>query len=166
METYNFKKRNLTASPHLFGLIGVAAGIFIIISPSFLASGSSVEKTIVVGVMALVIGLIIVTSYGGTLIDFGTKGVKEYFVFCGYRTGRWEPLPPIEKVKVVATSFRSTNTPNGISPTLSGKVTEYKVLLYSDNPTPTFSFIYTKEDEAKTKAQQIAKGLDVELEVG
>lgn len=164
METYNFKKLSYSSSPHLFGLIGIGAGLLIIASPLFLSSGSSLEKTIIVGAVAVVIGLIIVTSYSGTLIDLSGKRVMEYFVFCGYRTGKWESLPSIQKVKMVATSFKSVNTPNGISPTLSGKVTEYKVLLYADAPTPELSFSYSKEDKARERAQLIASQLDVELE--
>lgn len=165
MDTFNFKNRNFSSSPHLFGLIALAAGLFVCISPLFLSGSSSTEKVILVGTIVTVIGLIILTSYSGTLIDFSEKRVKEYSIFCGFQNGDWQAIPEIRKVKVINANFKSSNTPNGISPTLSGQVTEYKVLLYGSAPTPVTSFIYKREDQALENAKLLAMGLQAELQL-
>jgi hypothetical protein len=66
-------------------------------------------------------------------------------------------------VKVISNSYVITNTPNGISPTFSGKVTDFKTFLYSDASKPVFSFVYSNEDKAIKKAKKLAFNLDAEL---
>ncbi|WP_373495816.1 hypothetical protein, partial [Aquiflexum sp.] len=136
MNKFNFKKRNLVSSPHLLGPVLIIAGMFALASPVFLESESAIEKIIGVGVGAIVIGLGIVSSYSGTLIDFTEKRFKEYFSIGGYKFGEWANLPDISTVKVISNSYVITNTPNGISPTFSGKVTDFRTFLYSDASKP------------------------------
>jgi hypothetical protein len=69
MNKFNFKKRNLISGPHLLGPVLIIAGLFALVSPEFLKSGSSMEKILGVGVGAIIIGLGIISSYSGTLID-------------------------------------------------------------------------------------------------
>lgn len=165
MSHFNFKKRNLFSGPHFVGMIIILAGVFALASPAFLESGSSLEKTIITGLGAVVVGSMIVSSYDGTLIDFSGKKVKEYFSFCGYKFGKWTSMPRVLKVKVVSTSSKGSNLPNGISPTLSWKVTHFTTLLYSDNPGPDFSFTYASKDKAIAGAQHLADHLNADLEL-
>jgi hypothetical protein len=163
MNNFNFKKRNLISGPHLLGPVLIIAGLFALLSPLFLESESSIEKIIGVGVGAIVIGLGIVSSYGGTLIDFTEKRFKEYFSIGGYKLGEWADLPDISIVKLISNSYVFTNIPNGISPTFSGKVTDFKIFLYSDASKPVFSFIYSNKDKAIKKAKKLASNLNAEL---
>ena len=143
----------------------IVAGVFALASPTFLASTSSMERIIAVGLGAILIGLFITFSYSGTLIDFPQNRFNEYTSFGGYKSGEWESLPAIVKVKAVQKSYISTNTPNGVSPTLSGKVTDYIVLLYADAAKPLFSFEYSKKAKAEKEARQLASQLKAELEI-
>lgn len=163
MNNFNFKKRNLVSGPHLLGPVLIIAGLFALLSPLFLESGSSMEKIIGVGVGAIVIGLGIVSSYSGTLIDFTEKRFKEYFSIGGYKFGEWENLPDISTIKVISNSYVITNIPNGISPTFSGKVTDFKIFLYSDVSKPVFSFVYSNKNKAIQKAKKLAYNLNAEL---
>lgn len=163
MNKFNFKKRNLISGPHLLGPVLVIAGLFALVSPLFLESESSMEKIIGVGVCAFIIGFGIVTSYSGTLIDFTAKRVKEYFSIGGYKFGEWTSLPVILKVKVISNSYIVTNIPNGISPTFSGKVTDFKTLIYSNSSEPVLSFVYSNMDKAVKNARNIASNLNAEL---
>ncbi|WP_373522259.1 hypothetical protein [Aquiflexum sp.] len=163
MNRFNFKKRNLVSGLHLLGPVLIIAGLFALLSPLFMESGSSMEKIIGVGVGAIVIGLGIVSSFSGTLIDFNEKRFKEYFSIVGYKFGEWADLPDISTVKVISNSYVITNTPNGISPTFSGKVTDFRTFLYSDASKPVFSFVYSNKNKAIKKAKKLASNLDAEL---
>ncbi|TFV94196.1 hypothetical protein E4S40_09150 [Algoriphagus kandeliae] len=163
MKTFNYQNRNLFSGPHLLGLILVLVGIFVLISPSFLESGSSLEKVITVGVATLIIGLIILSSYRGTLLDFSKNRYKNYFSILGFRFGEWNLLPQISKIEVLPYSYKSQNVPNGISPTLSGKVNSFKVILHSNSYQRIFSFDYSNLNKAVKKANQIASDSNSDL---
>lgn len=163
MNNFNFKKRNLISGPHLLGPVLIIAGLFALLSPLFLESESSIGKIIGVGVGAIVIGIGIVSSYSGTLIDFSEKRFKEYFSIVGFKFGEWTTLSEISTVKVISNSYVITNIPNGISPTFSGKVTDFRIFLYSDASKPVFSFVYSKKNKAVKQAKKLAFNLNAEL---
>ncbi len=163
MKNFNFKKRDFASGPHLLGILLILAGVFALVSPMFLKSGVSIERVLAVGIGALIIGLLIVSSYGGTLIDFSQKRFKDYTSIVGYKYGEWMTMPDIVTIKVTSSSYRSTNTSNGISPTLSGKVTDFKIFLYANSPQPIFSFEYSSKRKAVKKAQRLAADLKADL---
>ena len=160
MDYFNFKKRNLTSGPHLLGMLLIFAGLFALLSPT---SGSSLERIIVVGAGAITLGLLIVSSFSGTLIDFSQNRFKEYLSVCGYKFGNWTALPEIVKIRVISTSYISKNAPNGISPTFSGKVTDYKTLVYSITSNPVLSFDYSNMNKAVKHAKDLATNLNADL---
>ncbi len=163
MNNFNFKNRNLFSGPHFLGTLLIIAGLFALVSPVFFKNESFTERVLVVGVGALILGLMIVSSYGGTLIDFTEKRFKEYLSIGGYKFGEWTTLPIILTVKVISTSYMSTNIPNGISPTLSGKVTDFKTLIYSNASKPVLSFVYSNRDKAVNHAKSLASNLNADL---
>jgi hypothetical protein len=163
MNNFNFKRRNLVSGPHLIGSLLIIAGLFVLVSPVFLKHESSIERVLAVGVGAIIFGLVIVSSYSGTIIDFSEKKFKEYLSVGSYKIGEWATLPVILKVKVISTSYMSTNTSNGISPTLSGKIIDFKTLLYSNASKPVFSFIYSDRKKAVRHAENLASDLNADL---
>jgi hypothetical protein len=163
MNNFNFKRRNLVSGPHLLGSLLIIAGLFALVSPVFFKNESSVERVLGVGSGAIILGLIIISSYGGTLIDFTEKRYKEYLSIGGYKFGEWTTLPVILTVKVISTSYISTNTPNGISPSLSGKVTDFKTLIYSNASKPVLSFVYSNREKAVKHAKSLADNLNADL---
>lgn len=163
MNSLNFRNRNLISGPHLLGTLLISAGLFALVSPTFLESGSSMERVLAVGIGAIIVGLLIITSYGGTMIDFTQNRFKEYQSVVGYKFGEWNTLPEIIKVKVISNSYISSNTPNGISPTFSGKVTEFKILIYSKPSVPVLSLVSSYEDKAVKYAKDLASNLNAEL---
>ncbi len=112
---------------------------------------------------AIILGLVIESTYGGTLIDFSENRFKDYLSIGGYKFGEWTTLPVILTVKVISSSYISTNIPNGISPTLSRKVTDFKTLIYSDTSKPVLSFVYLNRDKAIKHAKCLASNLDTDL---
>ncbi len=165
MKNYNFRKRNLFSGPHLPGLLFIVADVFAWISPAMLKSTSSPEKIAWAGTGGVLIGSMIISSYTGTLIDLGRNRVKEYFSCFGFKFGKWTNLPDIRAIKVLSVSYRTTNTPNGISPTLSGNVIQFKTFLYSESTQPVLSFEYSHRDRAVRDAEQLAAGLNADLEL-
>jgi hypothetical protein len=163
MKNFDFKRRNLASGPHLLGALLIIAGLFVFVSPVFLKSESPLERVLGVGLGALIVGFVIVFSYSGTLINFTENRFKEYSSVCGYKFGAWTTLPVILTVKVVSVSYISTNTPNGISPTLSGRVTDFKTLIYSNTANPVLSFIYSDRDKAVKHARRLAYNLNADL---
>lgn len=163
MKKFDYKERNLISGIHLLGPILIFAGLFALVSPVFLKSESPKEKIIGVGVGAIIIGLGIISSYSGTEIDFSEKKVREYFSLGGVRMGKWKALPDILKVKVISNSYIRRNTPNGVSPTFSGRVTDFKTVLYSEASKPVFSFFYSNKASAVKNAKHIASNLSAKL---
>ncbi|MGK7394369.1 MAG: hypothetical protein ACNS62_07340 [Candidatus Cyclobacteriaceae bacterium M3_2C_046] len=163
MKYFNFKRRNLLSGPHLLGPLLIFAGLFSIMSPLFLSSGNALEMVIGIGLGAIILGMVIISSYGGTLIDFTKNRYKEYFSIAGYKLGEWTTLPIILKVKVISTSYMSTNKPNGISPTFSGRVTVFRTFIYSNTATPVFSFMYSDRRKAVRHARTLASNFMADL---
>jgi hypothetical protein len=165
MTNFNFKRRNLFSGPHLLGMLLLLAGIFAIVSPAFLKSGSSLERILAVGIGTIIIGLFIVSSYSGTLFDFTQKRFKEYVSIGGYKSGEWTTLPDILKIKVISASHLRSNIPNGISPTLSVKVTDFTLLMYSNSQKPIFLFKYSSRNKAVKEAKRLAKELNADADL-
>ena len=165
MKYYNFKRRHLFSGPHLLGFLFIAVGIFAIISPAIIKSDSSLNRSFYVGATAIILGSMIVLTYSGTVIDFNKKRVKEYLSVFGYQFGEWTNLPNIIKIAVITVNYKATNTPNGISPTWSGNVTDYKVFLYSKKSTPILSFIFSNKERAVKAAKLLSANLDTVYEL-
>lgn len=163
MNSFKYKKRNLFSGPHFVGSLIILAGVFALTSPLFFNIGTSIERVIGVGVGALIFGLFITATYSGTTIDFANNRFIEYSTIVGFKTGEWTTLPEIIKVKVISSSRMETNKPNGISPTFSGKVTYFKVLLYSTSSKPLLSFVYSKKAKSLNDAKILAAHLNAEL---
>lgn len=164
MSGFNYKNRNLFSGIHFLGILLLFAGLFALVSPLFLSSGSSMTKIISIGTGSCFIGLLIIFTYSGTLIDTSKNQFKEYVSIIGSRMGSWQDLPEIREIKVVSFTRNQGNIPNGISPTLSGKVTEHRILLFTDSDRPVFSFSYSNQTKAIKQARFLAVGMNSELD--
>lgn len=165
MKNYLHTKISLFSGPHLLGMLFIVMGVFTLLSPAFLKSDSPPEQAYIIGIIATGLGIMIVTLYEGTAIDFQKKRVKTFTAFMGYRFGKWEALPKIDRVVVIKAHHSITNTPNGISPTLSGTVIEHRVFLYAENPRPVYQFTYSDQKRAVRAAQLLSSNLDVTFEM-
>jgi hypothetical protein len=149
--------RNSSASisgPRLLGFLLAGAGLLVLISPWIIASGSSIEKTIVVGLTANLIGLILISLSSGILLDFGGNRIKHFQNVAWMKFGDWEKIPQVKEIELIHHSFRSKNIPNGITPTMSGKMTMYKCVLKSDQEV-ILSLDFLKEKEAVDAMEEI-----------
>ena len=172
MKKYNFKYKSLSIDGpysngfHLLGLILLPVGVFLLIAPVFIEGFESLEQSLFVGIGALVLGLIILSTYGGVMVSFKDRKIKEYYSLCGYKTGEWLPLSEQVSIDLRSFSYKSTNTPNGISPTLSGKVIEYRTFLYSrDSDEPMVYLRYTNKAQAVKEAKLLSIHLEADLTI-
>lgn len=164
MKYYNFKKRDLFSGPHLLGVLFIVAGVFAMTSPYFLDIGVSSTKATWVGIGATTLGIMVVSTFKGTWIDFEQNRVKEYTAFLGFKFGKWVDLPKFSRVRLYSKIRKTTNTPNGISPTLSGNIEEFIVLLVGENSETKFDFVFLKKKRACHDANIIAKNLGMNLD--
>lgn len=152
--------KNSSASvpgPRLLGFLLVGAGLLALISPWIIASGSSIEKTISVGVAAVLIGLILISLSSGILLDFRGNRIKHFQNVCWMKFGDWEMIPKVQEIELIHHSYQTKNIPNGITPTMSGKMTMYKCVLKSSDEV-ILSLDFSNEKEAIVAMEEI-KGL-------
>ncbi len=165
MKNYNHKKRNFTSGSHLLGIIFIGAGVLSIASPLFISSPDySAERSLWTGIAAIAIGLVIVSTFTGSIISFGENKIKEYTSILGYKMGSWSTLPEIKQINLTSELQESSNTPNGISPTLSGTTVSFKVLLVSSEQDGISFLEFSKKDKAISCAKLLSKGFDKPLE--
>lgn len=161
MDYYNFQNRNFSSGPHLLGAIMIFAGLFVLTTPYFLVITTEVSKVYWLSGSTLSIGLMITSSYKGTLINFQNRKVKEYTSFLGYKFGTWNSLPQLVGLKLTAKERTTTNVANGISPTWSGKVKFYNLVLLDNHHRPGFTFTFTSKKKAEKHGQILVSGLDL-----
>jgi hypothetical protein len=118
--------------PNLLGLLSTVSGILALGSLTLIENETSVEKTIWVGIGAILIGGVLMSISSGKMLDFKNSRFREYVSVLGFYAGKWESLPTIEKVELIHHSFTFQNTPNAITPTFKSRVTVYKVVLFSE----------------------------------
>lgn len=165
MKHFSHSNRDFGTSPHLFGLLLMLAGLFAILSPYLFGKFVSIERIWTVGGIAFLIGLAITQAYSGTLIDTEKGQVKEYFSFFGFKTGEWEKLPKVLKVEPKKISKTSTNTPNGVSPTLSGRTNYYVITLNKESPDP-IKLEYKSKKKAISATKELGSRFDAKIASG
>ncbi|MFT2007791.1 hypothetical protein ACMA1I_03885 [Pontibacter sp. 13R65] len=161
----DFKARSYSTGPALLGLLLIGAGIVSILSPFVLNDPDSLVRSLVVGGVAVLLGAIAVSAYKGTLLDLEARRVNNYSSFLGIKFGKWTALPPVSKVAVVPASYKTTNTPNGISPTWSGTVIAYKIILCAANTAASPSFSFADRARAVAEAEKLAGSLQVPCDI-
>ena len=146
------------SGPRLLGWLIALAGLLSILLPYLSTSFPASDKSLWTGLTGLFVGLSIASLHSGTLIDLDTEKWKSYTAVWGYRFGTWKKLSPITSISIISDSYHQSNINNGISPTLSGKVTDYEVLFWTEE-TVFLSFSYRVEKKAiaaqKTLSQKL-----------
>jgi len=151
----------LFSGPRLLGMAFIGAGLFSIASPYFMQESSG--NSLLIGLCFAVFGLIITTTHKGTRVDTDNKRIQAYQAILGYKTGEWNAIPNLEGIYVTNTTDEHSNLPNGISPTLSGKVTDYHVMAISEDMQPVFALNFSDIDKAKKVAKQLGEALAVKV---
>jgi len=164
MQQFNYSRRNLASGFHLLGVLFILGGVFALLSPLFISSGLPIERTRLVGIVFILVGFLITQLYTGIQLDGDQKRFREYLSIIGIRLGKWEPLPTFSSIKWKEINRTSSNIPNGVSPTLSGTITFYRVILYGEDTKMVFSFDYKKNEKAIEKAQELESILNTKID--
>ncbi|GAB3019839.1 hypothetical protein [uncultured Cyclobacterium sp.] len=159
MHLFNYKRRNLGTGIHLLGAILLLASSIVLLSSVFIEAADNLQKTLWVGLSAFTAGLIIINTYEGTLIDLDNKSIKEYFSFCGYKTGHWQKLPSVKAIKLVPIEEKTSNTPNGISPTISSIKFSYQIVVSFLPKKLIYTYSYNSKSEAQKKYKMLKENL-------
>lgn len=139
-----------------------AAGLFAISSPLIIDLQVPLSRVIIVGVVALLIGITLKLNYYGLQID--RDKIRDYMAIYGIKIGRWQSIPQFQKVTFTSRNVSSWNTSNGISPTFKTNTTIYTIALFSKKENPDF-FIQTEDYKiANEKAEELSELLGIGLE--
>jgi hypothetical protein len=141
----------------MVGGILILMGLIVLAVPIFFEVDTEFSKVLLVSGIPIVIGVIMISTYSGTLIEFENHKFKEYQSILWIKFGDWQNLPKIENAELIHYTSTQTNTPNGISPTLSGEVTVYKCVLVSGGK-KFMVFDYSKEKDAIVALDIIRNG--------
>lgn len=162
MHLFNYKRRNLGTGIHFLGAILLLASSIVLLSSVFIETADNLQKTLWVGLSAFAAGLIIINTYEGTLIDLDNKRIKEYFSFCGFKTGKWQKLPSLKTIKLVPIEEKTSNTSNGISPTISTIKFSYQIILFFFPKNLIYTYSYSRKKEAQKKYKLLKENLLVD----
>ncbi len=161
MDQFNHKNQNSGINgARLLGICLISAGLIVLLVPIFIDVSTDSQKIGLVGGGAFLFGMLLISIYSGIRIDFRSNRFKEYKSVLWFKFGQWEELPKIEHAELILHSFRSTNTPNGISPTLSREVTIYKCVLLA-NGTKFLALDFSKEKDAIAALEEIKERLEI-----
>jgi hypothetical protein len=145
---------------HIF----IFAGVFALTAPYLITLEVSMTRTVIVGCIALIIGLALRFNYYGVQIDYENAKCRDFTCTFGLRTGSWKKLPNLKKVILTKQNVSSWNTPNGISPTFKTGHTIYTIALFGDEPQPALIIQTENEKEAKENAGLLADKLQLVME--
>ncbi|WP_208110523.1 hypothetical protein [Algoriphagus boseongensis] len=142
----------------LAGSILILMGMVVFIVPFFHEVETDPSKIVLVGGIPFLSGIVLISTYSGTTIDFEKKQLKKYQSILWFKLGKWENLPRIETAELVHYTYQSRNTPNGISPTISAEITTYKCVIKLEGKKLQV-FDYANEKDAIRALAQIQEGL-------
>lgn len=142
----------------------IITGVFALVSPLIIEIDVSTTRSILVGLVAIALSLVLKLNYFGLQIDQTKKQIRDYTAIFGVKTGNWQPIPSFKKITLTSRNVSSWNTPNGISPTFKSNATIYTIALFSNAENPDF-FIQTESKKyADQQINHLSELLGIEVE--
>ena len=160
MRLFHHNTRHKNSGYLLAGTVSILMGLAVWITPFFLGVETPFLKILLVGGIPLLLGLGLISTFSGTLIDFEKKKIRRYQSILWIKTGKWEPLPRVNHTELIHHTYQHSNIPNGISPTISYEITTYKCVLKLEG-NELLVFDYAREKDAIRALAQIQKGLQL-----
>jgi hypothetical protein len=161
MHTFHHKKQKLWSGFHLAGIVLLSTGL-IILATSFLIDQDTDQFTLLVMVGSFfALGILSISTFSGTLLIYRESKIKNYQAVFWIKFGNWISLPPIDKLDMIIHSYKTSNFPNALSPTLSYQITVYKVVLLGQNKV-VLDFDYPSQEKASKALEELRRGFDLE----
>lgn len=145
---------------HIF----IFAGVFSLTAPYLITLEVSMARTVIVGCVAILIGITLKLNYSGIEIDLEKKLYRNFHAVFGIKRGDWQKLPELNKIVLTSRNVSSWNTPNGISPTFKSNTVIYTVALFGVQEQPILFFQTENKSEANEKASFLNEELKIERE--
>jgi len=145
---------------HIF----IFAGVFALTAPYLTTLEVSLTRTVVVGCISILIGIILRLNYFGVQVDVKNHQYRNFNAVFGIKRGAWHMLPALKKIVLTSRNVSSWNTPNGISPTFKSSATIFTIALFGDSEQPELFFQTENEKDANVKASFLAKELKIQLD--
>ncbi|MCE7992537.1 MAG: hypothetical protein HEP71_11170 [Roseivirga sp.] len=161
MTIYNHTLTHWLSGTRFIGLIFLLTGVFSILGPDLIDGLEESSRSSWVGPAFISFGLIVMNTYKGTLIDLKNKKFKVYSALAGLKRGTWQDLPELKEVHIGSITEKSTNLPNGISPTFSGNTTAHFLLLMTGAAQAVLSLQFKKAPKAEQAAILISEALEL-----
>ncbi len=158
LSLFHHSTRNKNNGYRLAGIILILMGMIVLAVPFFLEVETEPSKIILVGGIPIVLGIFLISTYSGTLIDFEARKIKKYQSILWIKLGHWQKLPLIQNAELIHYTYQHQNLPNGISQTLSSEITTYKCVLTLEGR-EFIVFDYQKEQDAILALDRIRNGL-------
>ena len=143
--------------------IFIFAGVFSLTAPYLITLEVSQARTVIVGCVAIVIGIILKTNYFGIQIDLKNRQYRDFNAIFGVKRGTWHKLPQLSKMVLTSKNVSSWNTPNGISPTFKSNTTIYTIALFGKDEQPVLFFQTENESDANQKANHLSNEFKIQV---
>ena len=163
MKTYNAKSLYMFRGTHLLGVAFLVGGMISLIGPYVSEALPATDSSLWTGIAFFIFGAFVVSVRKGILFDFEGRRLKPYQSIMGFKSGDWHGLQAAQEVSIIKHDEEHTMLPNGITPTLSGNVTTYLVILIQAEQPPVLVNEHRKQDKALKEAQLLAEHLSLKL---
>ena len=157
MHFFHHATQNKNNGFRLGGFVLILMGLVVFGVPLFQEVETETSKILLVGSVPILLGIFLISTYSGRLIDFEAKKIKKYQQILWFKVGKWENLPAIEHAELIHYNYQHRNIPNGISPTISTEITIYKCVLRLKGR-EFMVFDYQNEQEAIAALEVLQNG--------
>ena len=143
----------------------MAAGLYIWATPLFMAQQNTLLQTFLVGLAAMLIGLLIRFTRYGYQFDFVKMKYREYVLVLGLKTGGWQTLDNLNSIMISIKDRSVLKTPGIIAPANVSDEPVYVVALYSGSM-PNIVIPLEDKDEAIKLSEVLAARLNLKVRKG
>jgi hypothetical protein len=140
----------------------MAAAIYIWTTPFFMVQQNSLTQTFLVGLAAMLIGLLIRFTRYGYQFDFANMKFREYVLVLGIKTGGWQTLDNLSSIVFSIKDRSVLKTPGIIAPANTSDEPVFVIALYSGSM-PKIVIPLEDKEEALKLSEVLSAQLNLEV---
>ena len=140
----------------------MAAGIYIWATPLFMVQQNTLLQTFLVGLGAMLIGLLIRFTRYGYQFDFGKMKYREFVLILGLKTGGWQTLENLSSIVLSIKDRSVLKTPGIVAPANASDEPVYVIALYSGSM-PKIVIPLEDKEEALKLSETLATRLNLKV---
>ena len=143
----------------------MAAAIYIWATPLFMVQQNSLLQTFLVGLSAMLIGLLIRFTRYGYQFDFAKMKYREFILIFGLKTGGWQTLDNLSSIMLSIKDRSVLKTPGIVAPANTSDEPVYVIALYSGSM-PKIVIPLEDKDEALNLIEVLSIKLNLTVRKG